>query len=216
MKKSELEQHYAAYQELVASARLAERDGFYRKAMRLALSSWKHIDGMMQYGTKYEEKEFDTIPAIEMVLKYAPLLLDFENLDALEALLKDCRRIERNTSECLADRLKAARTRMWKNHRLWDHLERNPGTRQDQLRKALGEDQEEWRSVAEDWHKMGLLRRVPEGGSYALTLATQMGEVVKAKCPSCGCLTEGTKGVFLEKMPCPKCTAVGLFVLLGA
>ena len=214
MKKTEMEQHHIAYHEIVAKARSAERTGLYRMAMQLALSSWEHVDGMMQYERKYENAEFETIPAIEMVLKYAPLLLDFESLDALEILLKDCRRIEKNTSECLADRLNTARARMWDNHRLWDHLERNPGTRQSELRKHLGGEQEQWRSVVEDWHRMGLLRRSPDGGSYALTLATQMGELVMAKCPACGRTAEGTKAVFLDEVPCSNCAATGLFVIL--
>ena len=215
MKKTEMEQHHTAYHELVAQARSAERTGLYRMAMQLALSSWEHMDGMMQYERKYENTEFETIPAIEMVLKYAPLLLDFESLDRLETLLKDCRRIEKNTSECLADRLSTARARMWDNHRLWDHLERNPGTRQSKLRKQLGGEQEQWRSVVEDWHRMGLLRRSPDGGSYALTLATQMGELVIAKCPACGRTAEGTKAIFLDEVPCPNCAATGPFVILG-
>ena len=84
MKKTEMEQHHTAYHEKVAKARSAERTGLYRRAMQLALSSWEHVDGMMQYERKYENAEFDTIPAIEMVLKYAPLLLDFESLDTQE------------------------------------------------------------------------------------------------------------------------------------
>jgi len=215
MKKTEMEQHHTAYHELVTQARSAERTGLYRMAMQLALSSWEHVDGMMQYERKYEDTEFETIPAIEMVLKYAPLLFDFESLDALDALLKDCRRIEKNTSECLADRLNTARAHMWENHRLWDHLEQNPGARQSELRKQLGGDQEQWRSVVEDWHRMGLLRRSPDGGSYALTLATQMGELVMAKCPACGRTAEGTKAVFLDEVPCSNCAATGLFVILS-
>ena len=215
MKKTEMEQHHTAYHKLAAQAQSAERAGLYHRAMQLALSSWEHVDGMMQYKRKYENTEFETIPAIEMILKYAPLLFDFESLDTLEKLLKDYRRIEKNTSECLADQLTTARASMWDNHRLWDHLERNPGARQSELRKQLGGDQEHWRSVVEDWHRMELLRRSPDGGSYALTLATQMGDLVMAKCPACGRTTEGTKAVFLDEIPCPNCAATGLLVILG-
>jgi len=215
MKKTEMEQHHTAYHELVAQARSAEQNGLYRKAMGLALSSLEHVDGMMQYERKYEHREFEIIPAIEMVLKYAPLLLDFESLDRLETLLKDCRRIEKNTSECLADRLSTARARMWDNHRLWDYIESHTWCKQNELRKALGGDQEQWRSVAEDWNRMGLLRRSAEAGSYALSLATQMGDLVMAKCPACGHTAEGTKAVFLDQVPCPKCGAPAFFIILA-
>jgi hypothetical protein len=42
-----------------------------------------------------------------------------------------------------------------------------------------------------------------------------MGEVVRAKCPSCGNVTEGTKAVFLDEVPCSHCRSLVLFVLLS-
>jgi hypothetical protein len=70
--------------------------------------------------------------------------------------------------------------------------------------------------VAEAWEKMGLVARTPEGGSYRLVLCTHLGEVVWAKCPSCGSALEGAKALFLEPMDCPRCHASGLFVILAA
>ena len=107
---------------------------------------------------RYKEEEFETINAIDLALKYAPLLLDFESLDELEQLLKDRKRIEKNTSHDLNDKLATARTQMWEAHRLWDHLERNPHSRQSELRQVLGGDQAQWRAIAELWEKMGLLQ----------------------------------------------------------
>ena len=216
MKKAEMEEHRRSYLRLMSQAREAEGEGLYRKAVQCALEAWDYIDGMMQFERRYRNVEFDSIPAIDLVLKYAPLLLDFETLDTLENLLKAKRRIERNTSENLADRLSAARERMWKDHRLWDHLERNPNARQDQLRTCLGGDQDEWRATAEAWHKMGLVTRTPDGGSYRLAICTRLGEMVPAKCPSCGNTFEGSKALFLEPMDCPKCKRTGLFVVLAA
>jgi len=215
MKKADMETHRAEYQGLMAMARATEAEGLYRAAIDLALASWEHIDGMMQFGRRYEEKEFVSIKGIEMILKYAPLLLDFHSLDKLEALLKGCRRIERNTSDCLVDRLSEARALMSDAHRLWDHLERQPGVRQDTLRQSLGGNQDQWRSMAEAWEKMGLLRRQPQGRSYKLAISTRMAEVVPAKCPSCGFIANAPKAMFLEPLPCSQCGTKGVFVILA-
>jgi len=217
MTKGDMEQHERQYASMMKEARAAERAGLYQRAVKAALASWEHIDGMMQYERRYREnQEFASILAIDMTLRYAPLLLDFESLAALESLLKVCRRIEKNTSESLADKLAAARARMRRTHRLWNHLERNPGTRQDELRRLLGGDQDEWRRMAEDWEKMGLLQRRSEGGSYRLALTTRMGQIVPAKCPACGKVVEAPKTMCLDNATCPECDASVVFVLLSS
>lgn len=220
MKKTEMEHHHSEYHAWVDRANLAENQGLYPKAIEAAMRAWEHIDGMIQYERKYglykeRDEPFGRIPAIELVLRRAPLLLNFEALNALESLLQQCPRVARSSSGCLADDLASARKRMWLGHRLWDHLERNPDARQDELRQTLGGDQGNWRSLAEEWESMGLLRRRPEGGTYRLTLSTRMGEEVRAKCPSCGQVAEGSKAVFLEMMFCSKCSATALFVILS-
>ena len=214
MKKAEMEAHHVQYHALMDRARLAEQKGLYRTAVQAALDSWDHIDGMMQYERKYEKKEFSSIPAIDMVLNYAPLLFDSRSLDSLENLLKESRRIGRDTVEDLGQKLEKARDRMWQNCRLWDYLEMHPGTRQDMLRGVLGGRQDEWRSVAEDWEKMGLLVRTLQGDAYTLAISTRMGQIVKGKCPSCGAIAERPKALFLENLPCRDCGASVSFVIL--
>ena len=216
MKKAEMEAHRQEYHALMAKARSAEWEGLYRTAVESALSSWDHIDGMMQYERRYEEKEFTNIEGIDMILKYAPLLLDFASLDRLETILKETRRIEKNTSESMADKVAEARTLMWDAHRLWDHVEQNPEARQDRLSRVLGGKQEQWRSIAAVWGKMGLLQRTSEGGSYRLALSTRMGQVVLGKCPGCGGTVNAPKAMLLEKVACPECGASVLFVMLSA
>ena len=215
MKKAEMEHHRAEYHALMSKARAAKKEGLYREAVDAAFSSWEFIDGMMQYERRYEGREFDGIEGINVVLQYAPLLLDFDSLDKLESLLKDYRRIDKNTSESLRDRLEKGRSLMRDVHRMWDHLERHPGAMQDDLTQTLGGEQEQWQSVAEDWEKMGLLRRTPDGGSYRLALATRMGEVVPAKCSACGAVSMAPKSMLLENTTCPHCKATVSFVFIA-
>ena len=195
MKKEEMGQHRMEYDALMGAARAALQEGLYRDAVEAALSAWDHIDGMMQYERKYGDRDFDSIEAIDLVLRYAPLLLDSSALAKLESLLKTQRRIDKNTSESLADKLAKAESRIWDAHKLWDYLEGHAETRQDELRQILGGDQDEWRSTAEAWEKMRLARRTPEDRSYRLALSTRMGEVVSGKCPSCGAVAEAPKSL---------------------
>lgn len=214
MKKAEMELHATEYRTRVATARTAAEQGFYRTALDLAFSSCDHIDGMMQYARKHQDRELVTIEAIELILKYAPLLLDAQSIERLADLLKSQRRIEKYTSKNLADKLAQAKRSMWDAHRLWDHLEQDADARQDNLRRILGADQTDWRALAEAWDRMGLLRRTPEGQSYRLALITRLGEVVSAKCPSCGGVTQAPKAMLLEPLRCPHCHVSALFVFL--
>lgn len=214
LKKDELREHWDCYQALMGEARAAERNGLYQVAVDKALSSWDYVDGMMQYGRRYEKTEFTSIPAIDLTLRYAPLLLHMESLNRLEGLLKDFRRIEKNTSHSLGDKLEASKALMWEAYRLWDHLERNPDFRQDELARTLGGDQEHWRSIVEGWEKMGLIRRQPDGRSYKLRLATRMGEIISAKCPHCGVVVQAPKAMCLEENTCPECRRKVILVML--
>lgn len=216
MKKAELEEHRDAYCAQMEKAATAQSEGMYKAAMDAAIGAWPYIDGMMQYERKFQEREFTSVEAIDLVLRYAPLLLDVKPLNRLEGLLAERKRIERDTSEDIAGLLGRARERIEANYRLWSYLEYHPNTRQDELREIMGGDQNYWREVAEAWEKMGLLRRVQEGRSYRLSLATRMGEVVGAKCPQCGTFVEAPKGILLDESPCPSCRKRVHFVILGS
>jgi hypothetical protein len=215
MKKVEMEAHSADYHRRMRAARDAESAGMYREAVEAAVSAWPHIDGMMQFEQKYQDAEFSSIPAIDLALKYAPLLLDLKRLDEIGQLLAEYRRIQKNATADLGAKIGAARAQIWQNHRLWSHLEQNPGTLQADLRQVLGGEQERWRAVAESWEKMGLLTRTPEGQSYRLSLSTRMGEVVSGKCPKCGHVDQAPKAMFLEQISCPQCRSREVFVLLA-
>jgi hypothetical protein len=215
MKKAEMEDHSYAYHQLMRDARNAEASGMYREAMEAAVSAWPHIDGMMQFEQRYQDAEFSSIPAIDLALKYAPLLLDLKRLDEIEQLLMQYRRIQKNASADLGAKVGAARAQIWQNHRLWGHLEQNPDTLQEELHQILGGEQERWRTVAASWEKMGLLNRTPEGRSYRLSLSTRMGEVISGKCPRCGHVDQAPKAMFLEQISCPQCRSREVFVLLA-
>src|SRR4051794_39311350 len=124
MTKAEMEGHHAAYHAVVAKARQAQQSGLYPEAIAFAMSSWEHVDGMMQYDRKQSgNADVATIEGIEIVLNCAPFVLDVQSLDNLDELLKSQRRIIKNTSENLTQRLSTSRTLLWAAHDLWNHLE---------------------------------------------------------------------------------------------
>jgi hypothetical protein len=215
-KKAELEWHAREYERHAGAARLAEREGLYEQVVKAALEAWPHIDGMMQYEKKYNSREFSSIPTIGMVLRYAPLLLDAESLDRVECLLKERKRIDKNTSVSLSDALSAARRRLWDAHRLWDRLEWEGEQRQDELQRTFGGNQDEWRALAEAWERMGLVARQPEGSSYRVGLQTRFGAIFSGKCPQCGDHVEAPKAMFLEQMKCPHCNQTAMFTIIAA
>ena len=215
MKKAEMEAHQTQYYVLLAEAREARRAGLYRNAIELAMSSWPCIDGMMQFERKHWKKDFASIEAIDIVLRFAPFIFDSGALDNLAVLLKGQKRIDKNASADIADNLSRCRALMWDAHRMWQHLERHPNARQDDLSKNLGGNQDRWRLVAEQWEKMDLVRRTPDRGSYLLALNTDMDQRIFAKCSSCGAVAKARKTKFLAAIDCPKCRATTLFVILA-
>lgn len=212
--KSELQGDREAYQTLVSQALSAVQEGLYRVAIDLASASWEHIDGMMQYERKFQDADLVAVEGIALVLKYAPMLFDADILEKLEFLLKSQRRIEKHTPGNLGQDLAEARTRMWEAHRLWDHLERNPDCREEDVSEHLGGDRRQWRSLAESWEQMGLVRRFDDSGSRGLMLVTRMDDAVLAKCSSCGIVAKAAKAKFLIECTCPKCRATVFFVFL--
>jgi hypothetical protein len=215
MNKTEMELHRAAYHQHISDAKSALKQKAFREAMTSAVSSWDHLDGMMQYERKYESKESFSVEGIDLVLKYAPLLFDIESLDKLEALLKSQRRIAKHVSANLEDGVARARAAMWDAHRLWNQIESRSEVRQDKLRAELGGDQDRWRALADAWQEIGLISRMSDSGSYRLSLSTNMNEAALARCPACAAVAKAPKARFLEERHCPKCGATVSFVLLA-
>jgi hypothetical protein len=213
MKKAEMEMHDAEYRQRLAVAKYAESDGNFPEAMEAAISAWEHIDGMMQFQSKYEDEKVESVAAIDIVLRYAPLLLEFQKLDTLEQFLGNCRRIERNTTVSPREKLEKARAEMRDNYRLLSYIEKHPDTSQEQFPKEISGSMTSWPLSLEAWIAMGYLQRSSDGSRYRLT--TRMEDRVPAKCTSCGRVVEGPKRVLLNNATCPKCKSKVTFVLLS-
>jgi len=214
MKKAEMEDHSRRYEAIVSQARSAQQGGMYQNAIKLARSSWQHIDGMMQFERKYTGQESVNVEGIEIVLSLAPMLFDFMSLDELESFLKSQRRVEKNASGDLAAKLSASRKLMWDAHRLWEFLEHNSESRQDDVYRDLGGDLDRWQMISALWETAGILRRSRDGGFERLALTTQMDEPAWGKCSNCGAVGRAIKTTLLVEINCPKCRTRAHFVIL--
>jgi phage FluMu protein Com len=214
MRKTEMEDHRAKYYVALDRVQSMLKQKLYVEAVKHAVTSWDYVDGMMQYERKYSVKEFFTIESIEIVLKFAPLVFDRQSLNKLEALLTGQRRIEKNTSADLAEKLTAARTLMSTAYRIWSYLEKSPDCREDALDAVLGKQPGASNKVVKAWAEMELVHRIPDNRSHRIVLATRLSETIRGKCSSCGVVARATKVKFLKEVECPNCKSTSTFVIL--
>jgi hypothetical protein len=215
--KAELQSDAELYRRAVSAMRKAHNEGHVFEAIEIAVNACDYVDGMMQFERRFEERsERKDVETIHYVLQYAPLVFDPASLDKLTEILKSQKRIDKNTTADFAEELKQAFELMWDAHRLWTLLEQADEVPQDKLRVSLGGDQERWRCMAESWDRMGLIRRIPECGSYRISLTTRITAEVRGKCRECGATGKAAMGRFLEDITCPRCKKTSTFVILAA
>jgi hypothetical protein len=172
---------------------------------------------MMQYERKYNERsEFRSISSIDLILEYAPLLLDASALDKVGLLLKSRRRIEQQTTEGLSVRLVHARGRLGDAHRLWTLLEEYSAVPRMDLARLLGESKTQLARLVDDWISIGVLRSTPRSDSTSISFSTDLNETFEAKCANCGQVSLAPKIEFLQDAKCVRCNAIANFVLTKA
>lgn len=214
MKKADMEWHYDSYKTCMERVETYKNQGLFAEALKQAFEAWEHVDGMMQYARRYKKHEFNDIEAINIVLEYAPLLFDYNSLNKLEEMLKQYKRIEKNTKVSMADLLSKARDLMGQAHKLWNYLERNHYAAQYALSNELGGKQKQWDSILKSWEKMDLVSQEGQGKDSQLNLQTRMGALIRGKCSKCGAFQEAPKAMFLEPTICPDCKEKVTFVIL--
>jgi hypothetical protein len=213
--KAQLQREAGHYRASVEDMHAAHREGRYADAVGIATKGSQYVDGTMQYERRFESRdERKGIETIHYIFQYAPLVFDKVALETIADLLKSQKRIAKNTTADLSGELDSAIELMWDAHRLWSLLEQVPDAPQDKLRVTLGGDQDRWRAISESWSHMGLVHRVPERGSYRISLVTRITAEVRGKCSGCGATGKAAMGTFLEDLTCPKCKTTAKFVML--
>ncbi len=214
MKRVDLEQHRLQYYGIMASARAAIERHEYLRAVELASSAWDYVDGMMQYERKYKKRVFESLDCVELVLRYAPLLLDIERLTQLKVLLNTQRRVEKNTAVDLGVKMMRAQVRLHEAHRLLDYLERNRRCEEDKLSEVLGGHHDGWASLATELEAVELIRSEIVDRTRWLLLVSRLDEVVAGKCPACGMVAHAPKVEFFVDRACASCGNLASFVII--
>lgn len=208
-----MQEEVRAYRARLERARFAIDDGQIVEAIKEAVAAWEHVEVRMRYGARYEDMEFDTLECVELVLQYAPLVLDADSLDRLEVLLKKQKHVERKTSKSLTAALDVARARLNLAYRAFDLLERRASMSHDELNAWAGPDAPAWKRIAMEWLRIGVVENSDDGKTCRLR--TNLREHWRTKCHACGKGLGGPKWRFLEKLPCPKCGSESGFVFVA-
>lgn len=214
MSKAEMESQWNAYDTGIREAHRRLSTGQIGQAVKIAVSVWPSIDGMMQFAKKYMSQEFYSLDAFNIVLKYCPLLFDFESINRLEGFLKDQRKIDRRTPVDEMAQLQDSRIKMRHARTLWNLIEQEKSIAQQDLETKLGGDQQRWNEVVDAWVEMKVLSRQNVGQRNRLSFTTCMSDDVPAKCPSCGIVVKKRKLEQIRIAPCSKCNSVVSMVLL--
>ena len=215
MAKAELQAEHAQYHhDLAAALRLAE-EGNYDQAINHAMEAWHHVEDMMKFSRRWEKREFDSVPCIDLVLRLAPVLLHSESLERLTEVLKENKGIDRMAGDDLAARLADAIGKLRAAYRVLDLVERNPGLLQGELDDRLGGDQSQWRSISEGLEKSGALLRTPERPTYRLRLAFGIDRKLVGKCVACGRQALGSYENIIASPQCPSCGHTDALVIVG-
>jgi len=215
-KKAELEKDVIAYEACIARMEALLQRRLYEEALNEAVAAWKHVDGMMQFKSRYEQKQFESVRCVDIVTTYAPVLFRSDVLEHLEALLQSQRRVERNTAADLGHALATARRRMVDAHRLWNLIAQPASTKIADLAVSLGGDLAEWEAIARLWSNLGVVRFTNNPiDSVSLEFASNLEASCRGKCAHCGAVVRALQRRLLEAQNCPKCGIESMYCLLN-
>jgi len=209
MKIAELEAHHEGFMESECSIRRMVDNLEFPAVFSYCIESFPHIVPSINYRKKREI--FPTIPellAFNTICRYAPPLFEHAAIDSLSDFVKSTRILSQSEKNFLLS-IEASQKREQIAHVLWNHLEKNPGLFQRDIRTELGVIQEEAVAVVELWEKLGILDRHPEDRSYRLYFQTQLNEEITGLCPNCGVRGKGRKERFFQSVICQKCGVDG-------
>lgn len=215
MTKAEMEEHWRQYLSCVKQAQKAASQANFSRAVAHAEASWEHIDGMLRHANTRDGEGTNELHGISLVLRYAPMLFDYEVLSRLEQFLAGKRRITKSSASDLNADLAEARAVMLRARVVWDELERQRDWPADALRQKFSGSAEEWRHMIDTWKLSNAILTFSIKGSMLFSLATRMDDPIVAKCPNCGRPDRRTKSESLAPGRCQYCRRDGIFVHVG-
>jgi hypothetical protein len=213
--KADLESDHRLYRGAICKMQRAIEERDYLLSIRHAKYAWQHIDGMIQYESRYLDRgDFANIECVGHVLQFAPIVFDKESLEALSMLIKSTRRVDRCTPVDLADELAKALQLLSHTHGVWCHIENHQPCVIEECRAAFQGDDSDFYRCLRIWRELELIDQYLEDNRQCLKILTFGDSQVRAKCSACGVLAQGLLSQFLNEDACPLCQENAEIVLL--
>lgn len=212
--KGDLAQARTAYVGEATAAAVALANGRYKDALRLALGTLDDVDAMIQYRAKYEKTEVTSVETIDLILRYAPLLLDTAAIDELASVLKRYKRIDRVIPADLASETVQARRRTEIACNLHSIIRREGHIAVSRLLEQLPADERPiGKAILLEWLSMGIATKQADASESMIELTTVMARPARGVCFSCGAEVTAPKRLLAQGGTCPGCRKKSIFVL---
>lgn len=208
-KKAELEASFRATQARCAEAARAEADGDFSRVLERAEAAIPLLRESIAFLRRYHKVRFPNLPAVDLILRYAPPLFARRSLDAIDRWFAGASRAERAAYPDLADRLAAARRLLDLAVRVWPCV--SAAARQP----TSAPNTAEATRFLDLWVRMGAVARRHGSQPPAYEPVTHQRRQARGKCPRCARSTEAAWAELLFPFACPHCRATGQFVLVA-
>lgn len=211
MRIAELEAHHDAYSdsERTICAMVDNRE--FPAVFLVCCDAFPHVVPAIKYRKKREIiPETPKLMAFTTICKYAPPLFEHAAIESLLHFVKSTRFLAQHEKDFLSS-AKAALVQEQLAQKLWNHLEKQPGMLQRNIRTELGVIQEEAVKIIELWDMLGIIYRQSEARSYRLHFRTHLDAEVFGRCPNCDVRGKGRKDFLFRSMSCQKCGTEGYY-----
>lgn len=211
-----MQEHSRLYGHYLSQAKKEIAAGNCYLAIQSCVASFEYINLMMQHEQKQNDRQFETIETIEIVLNYAPALFDTESLASLAKILKTQKRIDKHATDDLAAKTKTALEIIAVAHKIWNELENNNLYDLPQLLVHVdSEYRERIEEIVQIWTSLGYVQLRQQANKLFPTIPLPQEVMMKGKCPHCGVVVNGKKYHFWRANNCPKCRTESFFVIVA-
>jgi hypothetical protein len=211
MRKAEMEAHHDEYVELERDIRAMLADREFPAIFDVCKDAFPHFVPAIQYRRREGiEPQTPRFLAIDVICQYAPPLFEHRFLDSLLDFVTSTRILAKAETGYLS-MVQAAVEREEAARRLWNHVERQPGTLRRDVAALLGLDRKVVDEIADIWDHLGVFTRHAADDPARLRLRSFLNVGAEGICATCGVRCKRAWESFLTRLRCPGCGAEGFF-----
>lgn len=214
MRIAELEAHHDEYLELETAISTMLRERQFPAVFSVCEKSLPHIVPAIKFRKKRDiHPETPNLLAFTVVYKYGPPLFEHAVIESFFDFAKSTRLIAKHEKgflelvETALEREEAARL-------LWNELDLNPRSLQEDIGSKLGLDRRSTVEILEVWAELGIITREAKGNSYESFFRFSPDALTEGMCPACGVRARGRREAFYRPGSCKKCGNEGYYHIL--